>query len=64
FNTRLLSQMAQATGGEISPKSLEKITKNSTAKSYQALRQPFIVLTFCLFLVEVAMRKFAFGEPD
>lgn len=64
FNTRLLSRMAQATGGEISPKSLDKLVKNHMAKSYQSLRQGLILLVFGLFLLEIATRKFAFAEPN
>ncbi len=64
FNTALLSRMAQATGGEITPKSLDKLTKMSVSKSYLPLRQGLIMLAFGLFLLEVAMRKFAFAEPD
>jgi recombinational DNA repair protein (RecF pathway) len=56
--------MAQATGGEITPKSLDKLTKSSVFKSYLPLRQGLIMLAFGLFLLEVAMRKFAFAEPD
>lgn len=64
FNTQLLSRMAQATGGEINPKSLDKITKTTLSKSYRETRQELIMLVFCLFLFEVAIRKFAFAEPD
>ncbi len=64
FNTQLLARMARATGGEISPKSLDTLTKIHVAKSYQPVRQGLMVLAFGLFLVEVALRKFAFAEPD
>jgi len=64
FNTQLLSRLALATGGEINPKSLDKITKTSLSKSYRNVRQPLIIVAFCLFLFEVALRKFAFAEPD
>ncbi|MGH7886729.1 MAG: hypothetical protein ACREPG_02610, partial [Candidatus Binatia bacterium] len=64
FNTRLLTRMAQATGGDINPKSLDKLMKVRTAKSYQPLRQRLIMLAFGLFMLEVALRKFAFAEPD
>jgi len=56
--------MAQATGGEINPKSLDRLIKSRVATSYQPLRQGFMMLAFGLFLLEVAMRKFAFAEPD
>jgi hypothetical protein len=64
FNTPLLSRMAHATGGEITPKSLDKLIQSSVSKSYLPLRQGLIMLAFGLFLLEVAMRKFAFAEPD
>ncbi len=64
FNTRLLSRMAQATGGEINPKLLTELTQSRVAKSYQPLRRGFMILTFWLFLLEVALRKFALAEPD
>jgi hypothetical protein len=67
LNTRLLSRVAEATGGEINPKQPQasKVrTRDIVTKSYEPLRQPFIVLAFCLFLVEVALRKLLFAEPD
>ncbi len=64
FNNRLLSRIAQATGGEINPSSIETQTKSTVIKTYEPIKQPFLVLAFCLFLFEVALRKFAFGEPD
>jgi uncharacterized membrane protein len=64
FNTQLLSRLAQATGGEINPQSKDKVTKTSLSKSYRQTRRPFLIAIFCLFLFEVAMRKFAFAEPD
>jgi hypothetical protein len=59
-----LSRLALATGGEINPKSLDKITKTTLSKHYRNTRQPFLILAFCLFLLEVAIRKFVFAEPD
>ena len=64
FNTRLLERMAEATGGEINPKSNEAQNRISISKSYSPLKQPLIILAFCLFLLEVALRKLAFAEPD
>jgi len=64
FNTQLLSRMARATGGEMSPKSLDRLTKQQMTKSYTAVRQGLIMLAFGLFLLEVSMRKIAFAEPD
>lgn len=64
FNTRLLAHLAEATGGEINPGFNLAQSKVMTSKSYSPLRQPLIILAFCLFLLEVALRKLAFGEPD
>ena len=67
FNTRLLVRLAEASGGETNPKPPATPNLNSrdmVTKTYQPLRQPFIILAFCFFLLEVAIRKFLFGEPD
>jgi Mg-chelatase subunit ChlD len=64
FNIQLLSRLALATGGEINPKSLDKITKTTLSKTYRNSRQGFIIAVCCLFLLEVAIRKYAFAEPD
>jgi len=64
FNTRLLARLAQASGGEINPKSVGMEKTDIVSKSYEPIRQPFIILAFCLFLIEVALRKLAFAEPD
>jgi Mg-chelatase subunit ChlD len=64
FNTRLLAQLAQATGGEINPTSAGAEKTDMVSKDYRPLRQPFIILAFCLFLFEIALRKLAFAEPD
>jgi len=64
FNTGLLARLAQATGGEINPKPLEKLTKSSVSKDHEPLRKGIIPLAFCLFLLELVVRKFTFAEPD
>jgi hypothetical protein len=64
YNTRLLTRLAQATGGEINPKSLEKLQINNISKNQQPLRQGLITIAFGLFLLEVALRKLIFAEPD
>ena len=67
FNTRLLSRMAEATGGEVNPKPLEARHANNrdmVTESHESIRQPFIILAFCLFLLEVALRKSLFAEPN
>jgi Ca-activated chloride channel family protein len=64
FNNRLLAQIAQATGGEINPRSVDVPPNATVSKTYAPIKQPFLILAFCLFLLEVALRKFAFTEPD
>lgn len=64
FNTGLLARMAEATGGEINPRQAQAGTSTTVTKSYAPLKEPLIILVFCLFLLEVAVRKFAFAEPD
>ena len=56
--------MAQATGGEINPNLAESQPKAMITKTHQPLKQPFVILAFCLFLLEIALRKFAYAEPD
>jgi hypothetical protein len=56
--------MAQATGGEINPKLLEKLKKTSVNRSFQPLREGLIIAAFWLFLLEIALRKFVLAEPN
>jgi len=64
FNARLLTRLAEATGGEVNPRFNETQNITSVGKTYSPLKQPLIVLAFCLFLLEVTLRKLAFAEPD
>jgi Ca-activated chloride channel homolog len=64
FNTNLLIQLAQATGGEINPESPDKFQKQNVTRNYQPMRQPLIVLAFVLFLLEIAARKLLLSEID
>ena len=64
FNTNLLIQLAQATGGEINPESPDKFQKQDVTRNYQPMRQPLIVLAFVLFLLEIAARKLLLSEID
>lgn len=64
FNTRLLSRLAEATGGNINPRPTDASTATSISKTLEPLKQPLIVLAFCLLLLEIALRKLAFAEPD
>ena len=64
FNTDLLVQLAQVTGGEINPQTPATDTKQAVTRNYQPIRQPLIVLAFVLFLLEIAARKLLFSEID
>ena len=64
FNARLLTRLAEATGGEVNPRFTETQNKTSLTRTHSPLKQPLIILAFCLFLLEVALRKLAFAEPD
>ena len=64
FNTLLLARIAEATGGEINPKSDSAQATTTVNKTSSPIKQPLIVLAFCLFLAEVALRKLVFAEPD
>jgi uncharacterized membrane protein len=64
FNTALLAQMAQVSGGEINPR-LRDIAKEPTIIGHLTpKREPLVLLAFVLFLVEVALRKFFLAEAD
>lgn len=64
FNTRLLARVAEATGGEINPASVDGSKSTSLTKNYQPVRQPLIALAFALLLLEITLRRFVFGEAD
>jgi uncharacterized membrane protein len=64
YNTALLAQMAQVSGGEINPR-LRDIAKEPTIIGHLTpKREPLVLLAFVLFLVEVALRKFFLAEAD
>lgn len=62
FNLKLLSTLAQTSGGEINPRSIQSSTKPEVTKSYRPLRQPLIIWAFGLFLLEVAVRRLVLSE--
>ena len=64
FNYRLLARLAEGSGGEINPRSTDSLRRESLSKNYQPVRQPLLILAFVLFLVEIALRRFVFGESD
>jgi len=56
--------LAQATGGEINPRSADSESRTTISKTYRPIKEPFIITALCLFLFEIALRKLAYGEPD
>ena len=64
FNYRLLARLAEGSGGEINPRSPNTLRRESLSKNYQPVRQPLLILAFALFLIEIALRRFVFGESD
>jgi len=64
LNTDLLLKLAQASGGEINPRSPDSLKKQIVTKSYAPHRQALMLLAFALFLAEVAARILLFSEPD
>jgi len=64
FNHQLLTRLAEATGGEVNPRSVESQAKTSITKTYQPVKQPLIILALCLFFLEIVLRKLAYSEPD
>jgi hypothetical protein len=63
FNLKLLSTLAQNSGGEINPKSIQSSTKQDVTHSYRPLRQPLIIWAFGLFLLEIAVRRLVLVDP-
>jgi len=64
FNYRLLSRLAEGSGGEINPPAPNSLRRESLSKNYRPVRQPLLVLACLLFLVEVALRRLVFAESD
>jgi uncharacterized membrane protein len=62
FNLKLLSALAQASGGEINPKSTESSKKLEVTQSYRPLRHPLIIWAFGLLLLEIALRRMVLSE--
>ena len=57
FNLSLLNTLAQTSGGEINPESLEFLQKQDLTNIYRPLRQALIMWAAALFLLEIAARK-------
>jgi Ca-activated chloride channel family protein len=64
FNTALLAELAQASGGEINPRPRDIAQEPAVTNRLEPKRYPLIALAFLLFLVEVALRKFFLSEAD
>jgi hypothetical protein len=64
FNHQLLTRLAEATGGEVNPRFVDSQPRTSITKTYQPIKQPLIILAFCLFFLEIVLRKLAYSEPD
>jgi hypothetical protein len=58
----LLNALAQASGGEINPKSIESVQKQDLTNIYRPLRQVLIMLAAALFLCEIIARKLFLSE--
>ncbi len=61
FNLPLLNKLAQASGGEINPKSIESAQQGELTTGYRTLRQALIIAAAVLFLLEIAARKLLFS---
>jgi hypothetical protein len=57
FNLSLLNALAQASGGEINPKSLGALEKQDFTNISRPLRQVLIICAAVLFLFEIVARK-------
>jgi Ca-activated chloride channel family protein len=62
FNLPLLAKLAQASGGEISPESVESRQKQELMDNYRPFRQALIGCAAMLFLLEIVARKLIFSE--
>ena len=62
FNLPLLNTLAQASGGEINPKSIESSEKQDFTNTYRPLRQALIICAAALFLFEIVARKLFLSE--
>lgn len=61
-NLPLLTKLAQTSGGEINPRSIQKVERQHNTAIHQPIRGPLIVLAFALFILEVAVRRLFLGE--
>jgi hypothetical protein len=61
-NLPLLTKLAQTSGGEINPRSIQRVERQHNTAIHQPIRGPLIVLAFALFILEVAVRRLFLGE--
>ncbi|MDH3445622.1 MAG: VWA domain-containing protein, partial [Deltaproteobacteria bacterium] len=64
FNTSLLAQLAQTSGGEINPRLRDLANKPAVTTILTPKKDPLIALALLLFLIEVILRKFVLAEAD
>ena len=62
LNLSLLTKLAQISGGEVNPTSMETRQKETFTTTQKSLRNLLIISVFALFLLEVAFRKMYLGE--
>jgi Ca-activated chloride channel homolog len=61
-NLALLTRLAEISGGEINPKSIEKVERQHTTAIHQPIWGPLLALAFALFILEIAVRRLFLGE--
>jgi Ca-activated chloride channel homolog len=64
FNTALLAQLAQTSGGQINPRMRDVAVEPAVFHRMEPKREPLIAFAFLLFLLEVALRKLVLREAD
>jgi hypothetical protein len=61
-NFPLLTKLAEASGGEINPRSAETLERQHTTAIHEPFRGPLIAFAFALFIFEIAVRRLFLGE--
>ncbi len=64
FNTSLLAQLAQISGGEINSRLPVMPNEPAVTSDFTPKRNPLIALALLLFLFEVSLRKIVLAEAD
>ncbi|HWO43300.1 MAG TPA: VWA domain-containing protein [Candidatus Eisenbacteria bacterium] len=60
-NSRLLEQLARASGGTINPQEVEITSTERKFEAARPLRAPLVAVSGILFLLEIYLRRFVFG---